>query len=105
MAAVRRHLVDRIPVSQIADQMQVQPTLIHNGINALLSQAERVFETTRATKADQSKTDRRLNQLREKLITKNEVIAELMEENIRSKKTMGSSERSRDSSRYARPNR
>lgn len=52
-AAVRRHLVDKIPVSQIADQMQVQPTLIHNWINALMSQAERVFETPRAAKADQ----------------------------------------------------
>jgi transposase-like protein len=88
-AAVRRHLVDRIPVSQIADQMQVQPTLIHNWIHALMSQAERVFETPRAAKADQSKTDRRLNELREKLISKNEVIAELMEENIRSKKDNG----------------
>ena len=55
-AAVRRHLVDKIPVSQINDQ---------------------------------SKTDRRLNELREKLISKNEVIAELMEENIRSKKDNG----------------
>ena len=88
-AAVRRHLVDKIPVSQIADQMQVQPTLIHNWINAVMSQAERAFETPRAAKADQSKSDRRLNDLREKLITKNEVIAELMEENIRSKKDNG----------------
>ena len=88
-AAVRRHLVEKVPVSQIADQMQVQPTLIHNWINALMSQAERVFETPRAAKADESKTDHRLNELREKLITKNEAIAELMEENIRSKKDNG----------------
>ena len=88
-ATVRRHLVNKIPVSRIADQMQVQPTLIHNWINAVMGQAERVFETPRAAKADQSKIDRRLNDLREKLITKNEVIAELMEENIRSKKDNG----------------
>ena len=87
--AVRRHLVDKVPVSQIADQMQVQPTLIHNWINSVMSQAERVFETPRAAKADESKADRRLHDLREKLIAKNEVIAELMEENIRSKKDNG----------------
>lgn len=27
--AVRKHLKDRIPVSQIADEMDVQPTMIH----------------------------------------------------------------------------
>ncbi|WP_431197934.1 transposase, partial [Rhodopirellula bahusiensis] len=42
-AAVRKHLVDKVPVSQIADQMQVQPTLIHNWVNAVMSQAERAF--------------------------------------------------------------
>ena len=88
-AAVRKHLIDRVPVSQIADQMQVQPTLIHNWINAAMAQVERTFETPRATNAGQAKTDRQLTQLREKLIAKNEVIAELMEENIRSKKDNG----------------
>ena len=47
-AVVRRHLVDKIPVSQIADQMQVQPTLIHNWIHAVMGQAERLFETPKA---------------------------------------------------------
>ena len=88
-AAVRKHLVDKVPVSQIAEQMQVQPTLIHNWINAVMNQAERVFETPRAAKADQSKQDQTLTELRQKMIDKNEVIAELMEENIRSKKENG----------------
>ena len=49
-AAVRKHLVDKVPVSQIADEMKVQPTLIHNWINAVLSQAERAFESNRSGK-------------------------------------------------------
>lgn len=88
-AAVRRHLVDKHPVSQIADQMQVQPTLIHGWINTALSQVQRAFETPRAAKADKSKQDEAITALREKLASKNEVIAELMEENIRSKKDNG----------------
>ncbi|WP_431192290.1 transposase, partial [Rhodopirellula bahusiensis] len=48
-AAVRKHLVDKVPVSQIADRMQVQPALIHNWVNAVISQAERAFETPRST--------------------------------------------------------
>lgn len=88
-AAVRKHLVDKIPVSQIADQMQVQPTLIHNWVNAVMSQAERAFETPRSAQTGKAKVDRTVTELREKLIAKNEVISELMEENIRSKKDNG----------------
>ena len=69
--------------------MQVQPTLIHNWVNAVLAQAERAFESPRAAKADQSKSQKEVTQLREKLTAKNEVISELMEENIRSKKANG----------------
>ncbi|MEP0427307.1 MAG: hypothetical protein ABJ208_15360 [Rhodopirellula bahusiensis] len=54
-----------------------------------MSQAERAFETPRSTKAGKVKTDRTVTELREKLIAKNEVISELMEENIRSKKDNG----------------
>lgn len=87
--AVRKHLKDRIPVSQIAEEMKVQPTMIHNWINSVLAQAEHVFESPRSAKAEASKQDAKLQQLREKLDVKNEVIAELMEENIRSKKENG----------------
>jgi transposase-like protein len=88
-AAVRKHLVDKVPVSQIADEMQVQPTLIHNWIHTVVSQAERAFETPRAAKNSKSEHEDKVAALREKLAAKNEVISELMEENIRSKKDSG----------------
>ncbi|MEM6778367.1 MAG: transposase [Planctomycetota bacterium] len=88
-AAVRKHLVEKIPVSQIADQMKVQPTLIHNWVNTAMAQVQRAFESPRAAKASQSRADRTVTELRENLIAKNEVISELMEENIRSKKDNG----------------
>lgn len=87
--AVRKHLKDRVPVSQIADEMNVQPTMIHNWINMALAQVEHAFESPRAAKAESSKQDSKLQALRQKLDAKNEVIAELMEENIRSKKDNG----------------
>ena len=88
-AAVRKHLVDKVPVSQIADEMKVQPTLIHNWINTVMTQAERAFESNRGAKTKQDNHDEKLTALREKLLAKNEVISELMEENIRSKKENG----------------
>ena len=87
--AVRKHLKDHIPVSQIAEEMVVQPTMIHNWINTALAQVEHAFESPRAAKAESTKHDQQVQQLREKLDAKNEVIAELMEENIRSKKENG----------------
>lgn len=87
--AVRKHLKDRVPVSQIADEMNVQPTMVHSWINAVLSQAEQSFQSPRAAKADASRHEAQIQHLREKLDAKNEVIAELMEENIRSKKENG----------------
>ena len=87
--AVRKYLKDRIPVSQIADEMHVQPTMIHNWVNAALQQIEHAFESPRAAKAESSKHDAKLNLLRQKIDAKNEVISELMEENIRSKKENG----------------
>ena len=35
--AVRRHLKDHVPVSQIANDLDVQPTMIHNWINTAQS--------------------------------------------------------------------
>lgn len=87
--AVRKHLKDHVPVSQIAEEMVVQPTMIHNWINTALAQIEHAFESPRAAKAESTKHDQQVHQLREKLGAKNEVIAELMEENIRSKKENG----------------
>ena len=46
--AVRKHLKDRVPVSQIAEEMNVQPTMIHNWVNTALAQVEHAFESPRA---------------------------------------------------------
>jgi len=87
--AVRKHLKERIPVSQIADEMNVQPTMIHNWVNTALAQVEHAFDSPRSAKTQSSKRDDQLQALRQKLGAKNEVISELMEENIRSKKENG----------------
>jgi hypothetical protein len=63
--------------------------MIHSWVNTALSQVEHAFETPRSAKARSSKQDEQLQALRQKLDAKNEVIAELMEENIRSKKENG----------------
>ena len=86
---VRRHLADKEPVSKLADELQVQPSLIHLWVNQVLTQAERAFERSATNGRVEQAKDRRIEQLEAKLVQKNEVIAELMEDNVRSKKANG----------------
>ena len=86
---VRRHLQGKEPVSALAEEFQLQPSLIHNWVNQVLTQAEKAFERVPGNgRAEQAK-DRRIEQLEAKIANKNEVIAELMEENVRAKKEAG----------------
>jgi transposase-like protein len=88
---VRRHLSGKEPVSALAEELGVQPSQIHVWVNQVLAQAEKAFETSQRNgreRADQSK-DRRIEQLQAKIADKNEVIAELMEANVRAKKAVG----------------
>ena len=101
-AIVRRHLKDKVPISSIAQELSIQPTQIHQWVALALEQVERAFEkSARSEKVSQRAEakinqlkDQRIKKLEEKLIHKNEVIAELMEENVKAKKPMGTSRRS-----------
>ena len=88
---VRRHVAGKEPVSNLADEFNVQPTQIHGWVKQVLDQAERAFEktTTRAAKRADDGKDRRIAALEEKLVKKNEVVAELMEEHVQLKKELG----------------
>jgi transposase len=86
---VRRHLADKEPVSNLADEFKVQPSLIHLWVKQVLEQAERAFERSAGTRALAQASERRIEHLETKLVQKNEVIAELMEENVRAKKANG----------------
>ncbi len=86
---VRRHLADKQPVSSLATELQVQPSVIHQWINQVLAQAERAFERSAGQNRTDSTKERRIEQLEAKIVQKNEVIAELMEENVRAKKANG----------------
>ncbi len=88
---VRRHLKDQVPVSDLATELVVQPSQIHQWISAVLAQAERAFEKTgkkpqRSAKKLEQLKDKKIFQLQEKLKDRNEVIAELMEANVKAKK-------------------
>jgi len=72
----KRIIDDRI---READEMQVQPTLIHNWVNCVLSQAERAFESQKHETIQFERHHSSMTHLLEKLDTKNAVIADLAE--------------------------
>lgn len=86
---VRRHLSGKTPVSDLADELGVQPSQIHLWVKQLLDQADKAFERSSGGRRTEKANDRRIELLRAKLADKNEVIAELMEENVRAKKDNG----------------
>jgi transposase-like protein len=77
------------PISKLAEELGVQPSLIHNWVNQVLAQAEKAFEKTPENGRDEKLKDRRIEHLEAKLVNKNEVIAELMEANVLAKKETG----------------
>ena len=87
---VRRHLSGKELVSDLADEFGLQPSQIHNWVKVVLDQAEKAFQDGpgRPPRLEQAK-DRKIEQLQAKLVQKNEVIAELMEDHVKLKKELG----------------
>jgi len=87
VAILRRHLIDRVPVSDLCDEYQLQPTPFYTWQKLFFENGSAAFES----KYRSAETDnlRIIAALREKLQRKNEVVAELMEEHIQLKKELG----------------
>ena len=86
---VRRHVAGKEPVSKLAEEFGLQPSQIHTWVNQVLAQADKAFERSAENGRAEKAKDRRIEQLEAKLANKNEVIAELLEENVQAKKEAG----------------
>lgn len=86
---VRRHVVGKEPVSNLADEFDLQPSLIHGWINQVMAQAQRAFDRPSGKRRLEEAKERKIAHLEAKLANKNEVIAELMQEHVELKKELG----------------
>ena len=87
-AIVKRHLVDGVAVSALCDEYDLKPTQFYQWQKQLFENADAAFERKGKTTA-KTVEQRKIELLQAKLIDKNEVIAELMEENVKAKKANG----------------
>ena len=87
---VRRHLVGKKPISYLADEFGLQPSQLHNWVKLVLDQAVKAFQPRpgRPPRVEQLK-GQKIERLQEKLVQKNEVIAELMQEHVKLIKELG----------------
>ena len=86
VAIVRRHLLEQVPVSDLCDECGIQPSLFYRWQKQLFENGAAAFERRQDPTLPLA---RRIAKLEEKLSTKNEVIAELMEEQVKAKKELG----------------
>lgn len=88
VAIVKEHLVDGVPISDLCDRHHLQPAQFYLWQKQLFENGATAFE--RKTKSSgPTPAKRQVEALRAKLVTKNEVIAELLEENVHLKKLDG----------------
>ena len=87
VAILRRHLIDRVPVSDLCDEYQLSPALFYAWQKQFFENGPAAFEAHSRRPSDSK--DRRIALLEQKLQRKHEVLSELMEEHIKLKKELG----------------
>jgi transposase-like protein len=88
MAILRRHLVEKVPVSDVCDQAGINPTLFYRWQKELFENGAAAFGR-RSDEGPSRKLEAKVEALEKKLADKDEVIAEIMEDHVRLKKSLG----------------
>jgi len=90
VAVLREHFLDKVPVSQVCDKHGLNPTVFYRWQKEFFEKGAMVFEGQGERPGRQAKELEARNQvLQAKLVRKDEVIAELMEDHVRLKKSLG----------------
>ena len=87
VAILRRHLLDKEPISKLCDDLGLQPTVFYRWQKEFFENGAAAFEQKRPT--NHSAEQERIDYLEKKIQTKDEVLAELMAEHVALKKTLG----------------
>jgi transposase len=89
VAVLKRHLVDKIPVSDLCDELDIYPNQFYGWLKEFFENGHAAFDNGRKSKAEEDAKDRKIEQLESKLQRRDSVMAELMEEHTLLKKELG----------------
>ena len=84
---LRRHLVDRVAVSDLCDECGINPTLFYRWQKEFFENGAAAFERRR--NGPSSREQEKIGRLEAKLAYKDEVIAEIMADHVKLKKSLG----------------
>lgn len=94
VAILRRHFLEKVPVSDLCDELGIQPSLFYLWQKAFFENGAAAFQAKangRGAKRAESAAQEKIAFLETKLQRKDSVLAELMEEHVRLKKELGES--------------
>ena len=94
VAILKRHLIDKVSVSDLCDELHIYPNQFYDWLKKFFENGHLAFangRSNRKARAVEDAKDREIQQLKAKLVRKNEVMAELMEAHAELKKTLGES--------------
>ena len=80
---------EKVPISELCEQHQIQPTVFYQWQKNLFEEGGAVFDARGKGPRRPDAQARKIAALEEKLTEKNEVLAELMGEHVALKKTLG----------------
>jgi transposase-like protein len=89
VAILKRHLVEKVPISDLCDELGLYPNQVYNGLKEFFENGQAAFDNGRKSKAVEDAKDNKIQQLEAKLTRKNDVLAELLEEHTLLKKELG----------------
>ena len=91
LAILRRHLMEQVPVSQLCDEHGIQPTVFYRWQKDLFENGSAALERKNGRREGRERDAQaqRIQALEAKLARKDEVLAELMEEHVFLKKSLG----------------
>jgi len=87
VALLKKHLLDKVPISDIGDENDLNPVTFYSWQKQLFEQGTLAFQNRKDSKV--KKLEKDVSRLSSKLQTKNEVLSELMEEHLTLKKNLG----------------
>jgi transposase len=88
---LRLHLLEGRPISELCESEGIHPTLFYQWQKTFFEKGTAAFENGRSPSRVFGQAERKLEALEGKLRRKNEVIAEIMEDLVRTKKDLGES--------------
>lgn len=89
LAILREHLIEKLPISDVCQKHDIQPTVFYFWQKKLFEEGASLFESKAANARQQTAEARKIQALEAKLQQKNEVLAELMGEHVALKKSLG----------------